>query len=185
MTDKLRETLNLPELDEMLDQINTNADDSQQDIDEDEDELNAVRAGLSEISFNGEKEYSEDGMDELESEMDKVIEVGMSEFKDIIDYGYDIEAKNAAAVFAAAAKILEITVNASKIKQEQKLKIIKMKMDQERQDHEIAQSKGLVVKGQTIEKDNESDTQASGGRIINRANYLRELKDKQNNSENK
>lgn len=179
MTDKLRETLNLPELDEMLDQLNDSPENIE-DEEEIEDELESVRKGLSNVTFDGNKEYSEDGMDELESEMDKVIELGMSEFKDIIDYGYNIEAKNAAAVFSAAAKILEITVNASKTKQEQKLKIIKMKMDQERQDHEISMSKGLVVKGQTVDKPNGEEEQSSPeGRVINRANYLRDLKNKQ------
>ena len=185
MTDKLRETLNLPELDEMLNEINDSSENEEKN-EEIEDELDLVKQGLTELSFSSEKDYSEDGMDELESEMDKVIELGMSEFKDIIDYGYNIEAKNAAAVFSAAAKILEITVNASKTKQEQKLKIIKMKMDQERQDHEIAISKGLVVKGQSVDKGDDEKSNEPKGRVINRANYLRDLVDKQkNNNENK
>lgn len=176
MTDKLKETFNLPELEEILDDLKEN---NIENIDEDtEKEFEEVKNTLQNIEYSDIKEYSEDGIDELESEMDKVIEVGLSEFKDMIDYAYNIEAKNAAGVMGAAAKILELTVSASKIKQEQKMKAIELKMKQELQDHNISMDKGNFKPGEVVDKNNEGN-QSAQGKVINRAEYLRDLINKQ------
>lgn len=180
MTDKLKETFNLPELEEILDDLKEN---NIENIDEvSEKEFEEVKNTLQNIEYSDIKEYSEDGIDELETEMDKVIEVGLSEFKDMIDYAYNIEAKNAAGIMGAAAKILELTVNASKIKQEQKMKVIELKMKQELQDHNISMDKGNVKPGEVVNKTNEGE-KTTEGKVINRAEYLRDLINKQKDSQ--
>lgn len=152
MTDRLKETFDLPDLEQIIESVKQNIDDS-------------------ETEENKEISYS----NTLEDEMDKVIEIGLENFKEMVDYSYNIEAKNAAGVMTAAAKLLEITVAASKLKQEQQLKLVELQMKKELQDHNIKMDKIGNSKGEL--KDNVGE-QTPNGKIINRTEYIQSLKNK-------
>lgn len=159
MTDRLKETFDLPDLEDIIESVKNDTDSEiVESCEEDEIETSLV--------------YS----NKLDEEMDKVITIGLENFKEMIDYSYNIEAKNAAGVMTAAAKLLEITVNASKLKQDQKLKLFELQMKKELQDHTIKMEKGGIKKGELTDKITENSPE--GSKIVNRTEFIQSLKNK-------
>lgn len=68
----------------------------------------------------------------LDSEMDEYAEVAYEAFKDIRDFGFNSEPRNAAELFNAAARMLEITMNAKNSKFDKRVKLAEIEMKIER-----------------------------------------------------
>lgn len=65
-----------------------------------------------------------------DKEMDEIIETALSAHKSTLDFGFNVEAKDAGKIFATSAQHLDIALKASKSKAEMRGKFIALKMNQ-------------------------------------------------------
>jgi hypothetical protein len=127
MTKQLTDTLNLPHLEDLnipdLEESNTN------EVDE--------MAKLLQHSVELEEKLSDPlGMNEHIKEMDSVYDQAITAHKDMLDLAFNVEAKNSGQIFSPAAQMLQIALNASKSKNDQRLKLMKLQLERERLEQE-------------------------------------------------
>lgn len=132
MTDKLCETLNLPRLEDALKELGNNAADHENAS----AEVEAMAAAL-ENATPSVISSDEDGVEDHATEMDEIHETAMKAHGQLMVMGFNVEAKHAGSIFNPAGKFLEIALKASRSKSDQKLALVKMKMEKEKQDAEL------------------------------------------------
>lgn len=165
MTDKLCDALNLPRLEDALKDIGVNPTAIQEATKEVEDMANALeRIAPSEMMFDDDS-----GIVEHEREMNEIYTQALKAHKELLDLGFNIEAKHAGTIFEPAARFLETALTASKSKNEQKLKALKIRMDREKLDADLKKN---VQEG---ELQDEPDVHSV---LANRNDLLRDLKER-------
>jgi len=161
MTRQVERTLNLPRLEDALKEFS----DQMPEIDAANREVNQMANVLEKITPTSVDQKIEEGTDLHCREMDEVYKQALRAHKDMIDLGYNVESRHAGSVFEPAARFLEIAMNASKSKSEQKLKTLKLRMDRQKLDHDLNSD---TING-TI------DSNEPGGFVADRNDLLKDL----------
>jgi hypothetical protein len=165
MTDKLCDALNLPRLEDALKDIGMSPTAIQEAAQEVENMANALeRIAPSDMMLDDES-----GISEHEREMNEIYTQALKTHKELIDLAFNIEAKHAGTIFEPAARFLETALTASKSKNEQKLKAIKLRMDREKLDADLKKN---VQEG---EIQDEPDIHSV---LANRNDLLKDLKER-------
>jgi hypothetical protein len=125
MTRRIEQTLNLPRLEDAVREFNQAAP----ELEEASRKVDKISASLDKVSRS---ERDEEGTEVHCKEMDEVYRQALKAHKDMIDLGFNVEARHAGNIFEPAARFLEIAMNASKSKSEQKLKTLKVRISRQR-----------------------------------------------------
>ncbi len=133
MTRQIERTLNLPRLE---DAIKDFADEMPK-IHAANAKVDKMAAALEKVSPAVMEQRLEEGTEGHCREMDEVYKQALHAHKEMLDLGFNVESRHAGSIFEPAARFLEIAMNASKSKSEQKLKTLKVRMDRQRLDHEL------------------------------------------------
>lgn len=152
MTRQIEEELNLPRLEDALAE-------ARQDLagavdDATQAEVDRMADALQNLNPSSMIMKDEDGTDTHESEMNEVIDQAMKAHKEILDLAFNVEIKHAGSIFMPAARMLELAVTASKSKADQKLKVLKLKMEREKLNADLQKDR---LNG-SIEADETGDT---------------------------
>lgn len=142
MSKQIEDILNLPRLEDALKEAGIDPADvlDDEDLEEPDPEVEAVAEALKN-SHELEKSLGDpEGTNEHTAEMDDVYKAAMRSHKDILDLGFNVEAKQAASMFAASAKFLELAMKASTNKTDARTNRIKLAMEQKRLAHELKQN---------------------------------------------
>lgn len=164
MTRKIEETLDLPSLEEALKGVSS------------PEEIEVINQELDEIANALEDSYESEmlmadpvGVHEHSKEMDDIYSNAMKAHKDLLDLGFNMEAKNAGSIMEPAARMLEIAMKASQNKVDTKMKSIKLRMDREKLDADLKKNE--------LEGEIEGSPR-EGGYVADRNELLKKLKDK-------
>jgi len=76
------------------------------------------------------------GLETLDTELDEIKNKSMAIFDEIIDFGKNVENKNAPAFFDSAAKMLNAAITATQSKMDRKLKAIQLQINKQKIDLE-------------------------------------------------
>ena len=169
MTKKLEEELNLPDLDQLLEEegiaIDPTVDDIHHDIAKYQGEMSMVERASAALP-------TVEGLEQLDREMDAYADKAMSTFDDLVDLGKNVEDRHAAPIFDSASKMLSAALQAKTAKMDKKMKMIELQMRQARLEKD-SQKIDAYVAGKKHEIGEEEDIE---GRIVgNRSAMLAEI----------
>jgi hypothetical protein len=149
MSKQIESILNLPRLEDALREAGVDPTDVVEDDeelpDEDapvdyEDPKLAKMANALQNTHGLERNLSDaEGTEEHTKEMDVLYEAAMRSHKDILDLGFNVEAKQAAGMFQASAKFLELAMKASTNKTDARMARIKLAMEKQKLAYELKQ----------------------------------------------
>lgn len=173
MTNQICDAFGLPRMDEILKQeIEIEEPVEADDASTDDDSQN-IATGMD-IVASADKvlhhvEHME-GTEEHVEEMNEVYDEAMKGYKDLFDLAMNMDAGRASSIAEAAVQMLKTALDASKVKQDSRLKRLKLRMDREKMDRE-----------KKIEASNVVDVSSGDGTIMaNRNDLLKLFRDKQN-----
>jgi hypothetical protein len=134
MTKKLEEVFNLDSFEQDEDEIDNF--DSSQEIHNDEYDIDDLQGIFSEVDKIDRALPAVRGLEAMDSEMDDIKERSMQAFKDIMDYGNNVEDRHAAPLFDSASKMLQAAITATQSKTDRKLKAIQLQIQKSKIDLE-------------------------------------------------
>lgn len=124
-----------------------------------------LKDSLKDLS-NLEKELDLTDLSKSDQEMDELAAKAMTTFADLMDLGMNVEARLAAPVFEAASKMMGHALMAKTSKIDKKLRLMDLKLKEQRLVHQI----------KTSQIENEEPTIQGNGKILDRNELLRLLK---------
>jgi galactitol-specific phosphotransferase system IIB component len=165
MIDPICDALNMRSLEDALKDSGVDPKRAEESTKEIEEMANALeKITPSELLANDES-----GIKDHEKEMNEIYHQALKAHKELLDLGFNIEAKHAGTIFEPAARFLETAMNASKSKNDQKLKVLKLKMDREKLDNDLKKN---VQEGEL------ANTTEDPGFIADRNALLRDLRER-------
>lgn len=133
MSDPICDALNMRSLEDALKDTGVDSKITEESIRDIEEMANALeKITPSELLANDES-----GIKKHEDEMNEIYSLALKAHKELLDLGFNVEAKVAGTIFEPAARFLETALTASKSKNDQKLKVLKLRMDREKLDHDL------------------------------------------------
>lgn len=161
MSKQIESILNLPRLEDALRDAGIDMADvvQEEEIDLDdiaeeeepyEDPKLAKMANALQNTHSLERNLADpEGTDEHTREMDVLYEAAMRSHKDVLDLGFNVEAKQAAGMFQASAKFLELAMKASTNKTDARMARIKLAMEKQKLAAELKQDRDEgVIEGE-------------------------------------
>lgn len=164
MSKQIESILNLPRLEDALRDAGIDMADVVQEPDEEEIDLDDVveeepsyedpklakMANALQNTHSLERSLGDpEGTEEHTREMDHLYEAAMRGHKDVLDLGFNVEAKQAAGMFQASAKFLELAMKASTNKTEARMARIKLAMEKQKLAAELKQDRDEgVIEGE-------------------------------------
>lgn len=149
----LEKTLNLPSLQEALDQINaSSADKEQEELEEAEKELNELKesdpetaetfmSALSKTQELERKLADHSGLNQHDIEMNDIIKTSKEHYAELYDYGMNCAPAQAGRIFENAIQMLKLSLDASNSKADKKLKSWRLQLEQARLLRDLEQNK--------------------------------------------
>jgi hypothetical protein len=117
---KLEETLELPNIDDVIDSS----------MSADADVMQALQNAQ-----NLEDQFKNiNGYDQHDREMDELADLAIQAHKDLQELGMNVEVKHAGEIFSSSSQMLKIAVDAKYNKVDKKLKLLKLQLDKLRID---------------------------------------------------
>jgi hypothetical protein len=165
MTNNICDTLNLPRLEDALKEVGVDPG----KVQESSKEVEEMAKVLEQIVPSNSLVDDETGIKKFEEEMNEIYHLALKAHKELADLGYNVEARHAGSIFEPAARFLETAMTASKNKNEQKLKLIKLRMDREKLDADLKKN---VQEGEIQTENGES------GFLANRNDLLKDLRER-------
>jgi hypothetical protein len=141
LTNKVCDTLNIPRLEDALNDFSNVLP----DLESASREVDKMAAALGKIDPSSLNYIDQEGTENHEREMNDVYQQALKAHKEMLELGYNVESKYAGSIFEPAARFLEIAINASKSKSEQKLKTIKLRIEREKLDAELKKTDEDVI----------------------------------------
>jgi hypothetical protein len=145
MTKQIEKTLNLPRLEDAIREFS----ETTPEIDVTNKKIDEITESITKMPAPILQNPADDGTHAHAIEMDHVYRQALKAYKDMLDLGYNVESRHAGNIFEPAARFLELAMNASKSKSEQKLRTLKLRMDRERLD--FIMRGGVVIAEATID----------------------------------
>jgi len=150
MTKKLEELLNLPESKELMRQVDK--PDEELDIEPDEtteevsmnlianlEEADKISAALPMVKGLG---------DSADKEFDDLARRAKQSYEDLMDLGFNVEARYSGRIFEVAANMLKTAVDAKTAKIDKKLKMIELQLKKERNDSDSRNTPDTPIQGE-------------------------------------
>jgi hypothetical protein len=141
LTNKACDTLNIPRLEDALKEFSNTLP----ELETAALEVDKMAAALQKMDSSSLNYVDQEGTENHEREMNDVYQQALKAHKEMLELGYNVESKYAGSVFEPAARFLEIAINASKSKSEQKLKTIKLRMEREKLDADLKKTDEEVI----------------------------------------
>jgi hypothetical protein len=143
MTRQVEHALNLPRLEDALGEFS----DAIPNLNKTNEKVDKMAAALEKLSPSMVGQgVDEEGTTTHAQEMDEIYSQALKAHKEMLDLGYNVESRHAGNILEPAARFLEIAMNASKSKSEQKLKTLKLRLEKRKIDHELGEnvSNGMI-----------------------------------------
>lgn len=174
MTKQIEDELNLPRLEDALAEARQElagaVDDATQA------EVERMADALQNIDPSTLINKEEEGIETHEAEMNEVIDQAMKAHKEILDLAFNVEIKHAGSIFMPAARMLELAVTASKSKADQRLKVLKLRMEKERHNAELQKDRlNGSIEAEPEDANGEVPTLASI--VADRNDLMKKIKD--------
>ena len=131
MTKKLEEEFNLPSIEELMPDVETE-EETESTVEETQNEIVKYKDDLSIAERADAALPMVTGMEELDREMDAYATKAMATFDDLVDLGRNVEDRHAAPIFDSAAKMITAALQAKQAKMDKKMKMIELQMRQQR-----------------------------------------------------
>ena|ERR1700691_791262 len=160
MSRKIEEELNLPRLSDALRSL------GKDNKDLNSNEVERITNCLSKIDKNDLIFQEEDGTKEHVKEMDDIYSYAMKAYQDTLDLSFNMEPKNSGTVLSSSTVFLDIALKASKSKSEQRLKMLKLRMDREKHESSLK----INVQEAIIQSDGD-------GFVADRRDMIREIRE--------
>ncbi len=141
MTNKICDTLNIPRLEDALKEFS----ESLPEVESASKEVDKMAAALGRFDPSSLDYADQEGTETHEHEMNDVYQQALKAHKEMLELGYNVEARYAGSVFEPAARFLEIAINASRSKSEQKLKTIKLRLEREKLEADLKKNEDDVI----------------------------------------
>lgn len=179
MTKKLEEEFNLPSIEELMPEVETE-EETEPTVEETQNEIVKYKDDLSIAERADAALPMVTGMEELDREMDAYASKAMATFDDLVDLGRNVEDRHAAPIFDSASKMLAAALQAKQAKMDKKMKMIELQMRQQRIQQEEKKTDAYVKDKLGTDEDTEEVT----GRIIgDRSELLAEIMNKMKNDD--
>ena len=153
MTKSIEDELGLPRLKDALaarDEMAVSA--PEEFTPKNNEDVDRMAQGLANLSPSSLVSIDEEGIETHDSEMNEIYGLAITAHKELLDLGFNVEAKNSGQIFSPAAKMLSIALDASKSKSDQRLKLLRIRMEREKTDAELrgTNSEDGVIDGETV-----------------------------------
>jgi len=138
MTKKLEELLELPEVEEVMEQVDTPAESTKKEVTKLErtmDEFDKISAALPMVKGLGEL---------ADKELDDLAERAKTSYEDLMDLGMNVEARYAGRVFETASNMLKNAIDAKSQKIDKKLKMIELQIKKQQADQKAGNNDDTV-----------------------------------------
>jgi len=138
MTKKLEELLELPEVEEVMEQVETPAEATKKEVTKLErsmDEFDKISAALPMVKGLGEL---------ADKELDDLAERAKTSYEDLMDLGMNVEARYAGRVFETASNMLKNAIDAKSQKIDKKLKMIELQIKKQQADQKAGNNDDTV-----------------------------------------
>ena len=129
MTKKLEEELNLPDLDQLLPENDTQEEPTTEEL---KTEIANIEGEMSMVERANIALPTVEGLEQLDREMDEYAKKAMETFEDLVDLGKNVEDRHAAPIFDSASKMISAALQAKQAKMDKKMKMIELQMRQAR-----------------------------------------------------
>ena len=142
MTKKLEELLDLPEVKETMEQVET-----PKAPEEVKKETVNLERSIAEFDKISAALPMVKGLGELaDKELDDLAEKAKQSYEDLMDLGMNVESRYAGRVFETASNMLRNAIDAKSQKLDKKLKMVELQLKKEKQDKDSTQD-GNVING--------------------------------------
>jgi hypothetical protein len=154
MTKSIEDELGLPRLKDALEaargaSVEAPSDFVPEAVDEN---VERMAKGLANLNPASLMEVDEEGLETHDAEMNEIYGMAMSAHKELLDLGFNVEAKHAGQIFNPAAKMLQVALDASRSKSDQRLKLLRVRMEREKTDAELRGSnqEDGIIDGESV-----------------------------------
>src|SRR6056300_1277498 len=140
MTKKLEELLDLPEVKETMEQVET-----PKAPEEVKKETVNLERSIAEFDKISAALPMVKGLGELaDKELDDLAEKAKQSYEDLMDLGMNVESRYAGRVFETASNMLKNAIDAKSQKLDKKLKMIELQLKKEKLDKESSNDDGII-----------------------------------------
>ena len=144
MTKKLEELLELPEVQETMEQVQEPAP----PVDT-KKESQALERSISEFDKISAALPMVKGLGELaDKELDDLAEKAKASYEDLMDLGMNVESRYAGRVFEVASNMLKNAIDAKSQKLDKKLKMIELQIKKQQADQKSSNPDGEMIDGE-------------------------------------
>jgi hypothetical protein len=165
MTTEIENALNLPRLQEVLNQLKVNEEQKLLAEQEAKHQMPETAEAFTKILENNDKIEKALDIDraftEHDQEMNEIKDTALKTHRDMIDLAFNIDPKNAGEIMSAGVQMLKVALDASNSKVERRLKTIKLQLDKRRLDQSEPAKEGII--------------QSEGNLLIDRNEVLKRL----------
>jgi hypothetical protein len=150
---KLEEVFNLPPIEDI--DIPLEDDDSEEEMtmEEIQHEIEEYQGQMSVANRVDAALPVQQGLDQLEREMDEYAAKAMGTFQDLVDLGHNVEDRNAAPIFDSASKMLSAALQAKQAKIDKKLKMMELQQRQAKLELETRKLEHQIAKEESKSED--------------------------------
>jgi len=138
MTKKLEELLELPEVEQVMSQVESPVEETKKEVTKLErsiDEFDKISAALPMVKGLGEL---------ADKELDDLAERAKQSYEDLMDLGMNVEARYAGRVFETASNMLKNAIDAKSQKIDKKLKMIELQIKKQQADQKAGTNDDTV-----------------------------------------
>lgn len=132
MTKKLSELFELPENDQLPDNIEIPEEAVEEATVDAYNTLEKIEQALPQVR----------GLEASDNEMDELANLATASYKDLMDLGMQVDSRFASEIFNSASSFLGHAITSKTAKINKKLKMLDLQMKKAQMDHKIATSKG-------------------------------------------
>jgi hypothetical protein len=145
MSDQICDALGLPRMEDVLKEAGI---ESHEDDLPDDPEVADIAVALGDataVHAVVQQVQDEEGTIEHSTEMNEIYEEAMAAHRDLMDLAMNMEAKNAGSVAEPAATFLKIALDASKNKNDSKMRKLRLRLDREKFEANKIQKSNEVI----------------------------------------
>lgn len=132
MSDQICDALGLPRMEDVLKEAGISAPEDDLPDDPDVADMAVALSDATTAHAVVQQVQDEEGTIEHSGEMNEIYDEAMKAHRDLMDLAMNMEAKNAGSVAEPAATFLKIALDASKSKNDSKMRKLRLRLDREK-----------------------------------------------------
>lgn len=182
MTKRLEDVFNLPEADDLLDEMEI--EEEQEEEQEDETySIDDIQTALTEVDKVNQALAPVRNLEALDQTMDEYASRAMSAFEDLMDLGHNVEDRHAATIFDSASKMMTNALTAQTAKMDKKLKMIQMQLQKQKLDLETKKLEHNIAKDKRSNSDDPEALTGEGEVVVDRNEIIQAVLGQINNND--